>query len=100
MRRLVLLPLIVLLGACGGGSGGGGGSDDASGLVPGNAIAYLTVDTDFSSPELKSAQDVLEKFPAQAQVLKAVRQALSKAGVDPNALRRSAGPEVDVAVLN
>ena len=36
-------------------------------IVPADALAFVAVDTDFSSSQLKSAQAILDKFPIKAQ---------------------------------
>ena len=101
MRRGALLALLLVLAGCGGSGGGGtGSSDDASGVVPKSAIAYVSVDTDLSSSQLKSATSIVDKFPIKDRALAQLKQSIRQAGVDVGAIRRSVGPVVDVAVLN
>jgi hypothetical protein len=101
--RLAGLALVALLAAgCGGGGGGGGASasDTAAGIVPADAIAFLTVDTNFSSKEMSSAQAILDKFPIKQKLLAQIRSSLSSQGIDANALASSVGSELDVAALS
>ena len=101
MRRGLLLALLLVLAGCGGSGGGGGSSsDDASGIVPRNALAYVSIDTDFSSSQLKSATDIVDKFPIKDRALRELKRSIRDAGVDIDAIKRSVGPVVDVAVLN
>lgn len=99
MRRR--LAVVVALAALAAGCGSGGHNDppDAASIVPQNALAYGTVNTDLGSDQLSSAKAVLDKFPAGPKVVQMVRSALTKNGVDPAALSSSVGPVVDVAVL-
>jgi hypothetical protein len=98
MRRTLLLLPLLLLAACGG--GGGAPADDAASLVPPTALAFVTVDTDFSSSQLKSVQSVLDKFPIKPRVVAQLKSSLRRAGVNPDALKSSVGSQVDLAVLN
>jgi hypothetical protein len=96
--RLAALALLAIL-AAGCGSAGGSSTSDGAGLVPPDALAYLTVDTDLGSSQLKSADSILDKFPIKAKVLQQIRSALKKQGVDLDALKSSIGPQLDVAIL-
>lgn len=102
MRRGLLLALLLVLAGCGGGGGGGSSSssDTASGLVPRNAVAYVTIDTDFSSAQVKSATAIVNKFPIKDRALAELKKSIRESGVDADALKRSVGPVVDIAVLN
>jgi hypothetical protein len=98
--RLAALALLAILAAgCGSAGGSSGSSGDGAGLVPGNALAYLTVNTDLGSGQLQSANSVLDKFPIKEKVLGQIRSSLRKQGIDLAALESSIGPELDVAVL-
>lgn len=96
--RLAALALLAILAAGCGGAGGSSTSDGA-GLVPGDALAYVAVNTDLGSGQLKSARSVIDKFPIKDKVLAQIRSALAKQGVDLDALKTSMGPELDLAVL-
>src|SRR5437763_5889856 len=89
----------LIAAGCGGAGGGGGGSSDAASLVPADALAYVTVDTDLSSSQLASANGILEKFPIRAKLLRQIRSSLAQSGTNVRALESSVGPEVDIAAL-
>jgi hypothetical protein len=79
---LALLGMAALLAGCGGSKPAG----DAAELVPPNATAFVSLQTD-----LGSLPQVLNRFPFGPAVLKAVRQGLQ--------LESSLGPELDLAVF-
>lgn len=96
IRLATLAGLAILAAGCG---GSGGSSSDAADLVPPDALAYVTLDTDFASAQLSSAQSILDKFPIKGQVLQALRASASSQDVNLRAYKASAGPEVDVAAM-
>lgn len=96
--RLAALALVAIV-AVGCGSAGGSSTPDGAGLVPTDALAYVTIDTDLGSGQLQSAQSVLDKFPLKAQALRQIHTAIAKSGIDLTALESSIGPELDLAVL-
>ena len=89
--------LAVLAAGCGG--GGGSASSDADSVVPRDALAFVTIDTDTSSGQVASALKILKKFPIEPRAERQLRASISQGGVNFNAIRKSAGSEVDVAVL-
>jgi hypothetical protein len=100
-RSLFLVPLLALALAAGCGSSGGGGSDppDAASIVPADALAYVTVDTDTGSDQLSSAQKVLDKFPIKDKAIASLKADAEKNGVNLDNLISSVGPVLDIAVL-
>jgi hypothetical protein len=74
------LGVVVLLAGCGGSKPAGAASE----LVPPSAVAFVSLDTD-----LGSLPRLIDRFPFGPKAVKAVRRAL--------ALKRSAGPEIDLA---
>ena len=98
---LAFAALLVVAAGCGGGSasGGGGSSGGAAGIVPGDAVAFVTIDTDTSSTAIKNAQAVLDKFPFHTQAIASFEKSLNSGGEKAKQLIASVGPELDVAVL-
>jgi hypothetical protein len=96
--RIAGLVLVAVLAAgCG---GGGGPADDAAGIVPKGALAYVSLDTNFGSGQLKSAESILDKFPLGPAALQTVRTGIqANGGPNVRALKRTIGPELDVAIL-
>jgi hypothetical protein len=95
----VLTAVASVAAGCGGASGGGGSSGSAVGLVPGDAIAFVTVATDTGGTQLKNAQAVLDKFPAHTKLIAAFEKSLASSGMNAAQLETAVGPEVDVAIL-
>ena len=66
MKRVIGLPLALLLAialpACGGGKSKGAG---AAGIVPKDAIAFISVALSPSSSQKSDVQDVVSKFETQ-----------------------------------
>ena len=105
--RLAVLAALAAFAVAGCGGGGGGSSSasssadtSAADLVPASAPVFVAINTDFTSDQLKAADDLVSKFPIRERALRELRKALREHGVDIDALRKSAGPEVDVAVLD
>ena len=96
-RLAAVATVAILASACGG--GGGKATADAADLVPPDALAYLTVDTDLSSSQLKSAQSVLDKFPIKPRILSAIRSSLRRQGTNIDSLEASIGSQLDIAIL-
>lgn len=97
--RLAGVAVIAVLAAgCGG--GGGGLSSTADSIVPGDALAFATIDTDTSSAQVSSALKILHKFPIEPRAEQQLRASIRQSGVDFNALTSSAGSELDIAVIN
>ena len=96
--RLAGVAVVAVLAAgCGG--GGGSSASNADSIVPGNALAFATIDTDASSAQVSSALKILRKFPIEPRAEQQLRAALSKQKIDLATLAKSAGSEIDVAVL-
>src|SRR5579885_1551933 len=96
--HLATIGLIAVLAAgCGSASSGGGGSKgDAAGIVPANALAFVSINTDLGSSQLTSAQAIIDKFPIKSKALASIRSAVAKSGIDLAALASSVGPELDI----
>ena len=97
----LLAAVAAIATACGGSSGGGSSSGGgAAAIVPGDAIAFITVDTDTSSSQLKSAEAVLDKFPIHTKVMASIQKSLASSdNANARQLISSVGPELDVAIL-
>jgi hypothetical protein len=96
--RLAGVAVVAALAAgCGG--GGGGSASSADSVVPRDALAFVTIDTDASSAQVSSALAILKKFPIEPRAEQQLRTSITKGGVSFDAITKSAGSEVDLAVL-
>src|SRR5438874_5432079 len=99
VRLAAIAVLAALAAGCGGGGGGGSSSSEAASMLPADALAYATIDTDASSAQVSSALKILDKFPIEARAERQLRASLSQNSVNLDALTKSAGSEVDIAVV-
>jgi hypothetical protein len=90
--------LAVLAAGCGGG-GSSSSSSDADSIVPRDALAFVTIDTDTSSGQVADALKILKKFPIEPRAERQLRASIGRGGVSLDTITKSAGPEVDLAVL-
>jgi hypothetical protein len=97
--RLAGVAVVAVLAAGCGGGGGGGSSSTADSVVPADAVAFATIDTDTSSAQVSSALKILDKFPIEPRAERQLRAMIKQSGVDFDTLKSSAGSEVDVAAV-
>jgi hypothetical protein len=101
MLRLATIVAVaaVAVGCASSGAGTGGSGGGASSIVPDGALAYVSIDTDASSAQLKEASAILAKFPIRAKLVRQIRTSMSGGGTNAGALLSAAGPRVDLAAL-
>lgn len=80
---------------------GSGGSDppNAASIVPQNAGAYLSINTDLGSSQLTSAKSIIDKFPGGPKLLASIESQGNGQGINVKAIASSVGPVLDVAAL-
>lgn len=80
LRAFVLgAALLVLAGAgCDGDDGGGGGGplDEALGFLPQEAPLVVSIETDLESPQARSAQRILDRFPFSDRLLEGLQRSI------------------------
>jgi hypothetical protein len=67
MRRLwagAVVAAAVAAAGCGGG-GGGASLPDGAGVAPASSIAFVSVNTDFSSDQWRKVADLAGRFPGR-----------------------------------
>ena len=99
MRRLraaVILAAVVMAAGCGGG-GGGGSLPDGADIAPVSSIAFVSVNTDFSSDQWRKIADLAGRFPGTPKLIAQFEKqtGLSLADVEP-----ALGPETDAVWLD
>jgi len=106
MRRplSVLGGLLVALALVAAGCGGSmSGSSSASGaqFVRADALAFVSVNTDFGSSQWKQLDTLSKKFPARDQAIRSIEQGIAGQGLDfENDIKPALGPELDLAVAS
>ena len=99
-RALIVLLLTVAPLAAGCGAAAGSGPDGAA-VAPAGAQLFLSVDTDFSSSQWKTAGDLVGKFPDGQKAVDFLLAQLNSNGLDFNKdIKPALGPETDVVALD
>lgn len=95
---LLVAALLAVLAGCGGQSSAPG---SAAAVVPGSAVAYVSVDTSFEGDQWRTVSGLLAKFPdGEGLVEKLLADAASEAGLEGDAdVRAALGREVAFVVL-
>jgi Protein of unknown function (DUF3352) len=105
MRGLLgagLAALVLATAACGGSSAAVGGTPgvEAVQLVPADALAFVSANTDLDSQQWRRLDDLTRGLPARDRLVQMVRAALSKEQLNLDRdVRPALGNEVDLAVL-
>ena len=108
MRALVavaLASLTIVLAGCGGSSSTGSASAgnlgaDAANLVPADALAFVSLDTDQSSQQWQQLDALTQGLAVRTKVLQQLNAALAKHGLSYDKdVKPALGKELDVAVL-
>jgi len=103
-RLSLLCGLLVALALVAAGCGGSQtGSSSASGaqFVRADALAFVSVNTDFGSSQWKQLDTLSKKFPARDQAIQSIEQGIAGRGLDfANDIKPALGPEVDLVVAS
>lgn len=94
----ILVALAAVAAGCGGTVGAGSGGDGAK-LVPDTAIAFVSIDTSFSSDQWKAVDQLSAKFPIKAKALEMLKAQLQQnSGLDfDQDVKPALGDELDAA---
>jgi hypothetical protein len=96
-RLLVALALLAALAAgCGGSSGAGGTLPAGARIVPASAPVFISIDTDFSSEQVKQALALVRRFPSGPKLLRESHDGISFA----RDVKPTLGPELDVVFVD
>lgn len=94
--------LVLAVAGCGGSSAFIGGSPgvDAAQLVPPNALALVSVNTDLESSQWQRLDDLTRGLPARQRLEKMLHDAFAQKQLDVDRdVRPALGPELNLAVL-
>ena len=101
--RIALVAAFAALAAagCGGGGAGTAVSSGAAGVVPKNAAAYVTIDTDVDSAGWNKAEALLDRFPDKNDLLRELRKSFEDEGLSwERDVKPALGDEVDFAWID
>lgn len=92
----VVLAAVAVAAGCGG-SSGGGSLPDGAGIAPATSIAFVSVNTDFSSDQWRKVADLAGHFPGTPKLIAQFEKqtGLSLLDVEP-----ALGPETDAVWLD
>jgi Protein of unknown function (DUF3352) len=99
MRRLwagAALAAVIVAAGCGGG-GGGGSLPDGADIAPASSIAFVSLNTDFSSDQWRKVADLAGRFPGTPQL---IAQFEKQTGLELTDVEPALGPETDAVWLD
>jgi hypothetical protein len=102
---VALSSLALVAAGCGGGGSTGVASGatlgtDAAQLVPADAVAFVSADTNLDSAQWQRVDDLTQSFPARAKLLDDIRSELQKRGLTwKDDVAPALGDELDVAAF-
>jgi Protein of unknown function (DUF3352) len=92
------LAAVLAAAGCGGGGGGGTVPDGAS-VAPASAVAFVSVDTDFSSEQWKQVTKLAGRFPGTPKLIAELKKQTKGLDFDRD-VKPALGPEVDLVWLD
>jgi hypothetical protein len=96
MTRFWAAVVAAALAAAGCGGGGGGGSvPDGAGLAPASSVAFVSVNTDFSSAQWKQVTKLAGRFPGTPQLIAELEKQTKGLDFEQD-VKPALGPEVDL----
>ncbi|MGZ6727488.1 MAG: DUF3352 domain-containing protein [Gaiellaceae bacterium] len=98
---LGLLASVALLAAGCGGKQQAASTGSGAQFVRADALAFVSVDTDFGSSQWKQLDALANKFPGRDQAVKSIEKSIAGQGLDFSAdIKPALGPELDLAVAS
>jgi hypothetical protein len=104
VRRLGLLVTVLAfafafaLAGCGGTTNPSSGAAD---IVPASVALYVAINSDLSSSQWQTVNELANKFPDKQKAVDSIKQQLQKKGLDwERDLKPALGPEMDVVLLD
>jgi hypothetical protein len=102
-RRVFLIGLVVAFAVaasgCGGGGTSGASSESGASIVTGNALAFVSVDSNLDSSQWSKVDDLSHKFPGREKALAGLKKELAGQKVEwDRDIDPALGPEVGFVV--
>jgi hypothetical protein len=86
---------------CGGTAGGNKPASGAASIAPGNAAAYIALDSNLDSPGWTTAKALLVRFPGKAKIIASLRSSLEQQDLDwETDVKPALGSEIDLVWLD
>jgi Protein of unknown function (DUF3352) len=86
---------------CGGSAGGNKAGSGGASIAPGNAVAYISVDSNLDSAAWTKAKALLDRFPGKAKIIASLRTSLQQEGLDWGTdVKPALGDEIDLVWLD
>jgi Protein of unknown function (DUF3352) len=99
----LLAALALLVAGCGGSprSTGGGPGESSASLLKGGTFVFASIDTDLSSAQWQTVDQLLRKFPDRSALLSYFTRGLAKKGLDYEGdVKPALGAEADLALAD
>jgi hypothetical protein len=97
-RLAAALAAIALLAGCGGGGKKSGSLPEGASLAPESAVAFVSLNSDFSSSQWRQVQGLAARFPGTPRLVAELEKQLKGLDFDKD-VKPALGPEVDIVVL-
>jgi hypothetical protein len=102
VRRLwagVAVGAVLAAAGCGGGGGGGGSVPEGATVAPASAIAFVSVNTDFSSGQWQKVTQLAARFPGTPQLIAEIKKQTHGLDFDRD-VKPALGQEVDLVWID
>lgn len=84
---------------CGGGGGGGGSVPEGASVAPASSIAFISVNTDFSSDQWQKVTELAARFPGTPQLIAEIEKQTHGLDFEQD-VKPALGPEVDLVWID
>ena len=98
---LAALSAVLVVAGCGGSAGGNKPASGGATVAPGDAVAYVSVDSNLDSAAWTKVKALLDRFPDKDKLIADLRSSLKQQGVDwETDVQPALGSEVDAVWLD
>jgi hypothetical protein len=102
VRRLwagAAVSAVLAAAGCGGGGAGGGSVPDGATVAPASSIAFVSVNTDFSSSQWQQVTQLAARFPGTPRLIAEIKKQTHGLDFDRD-VKPALGPEVDLVWID
>jgi uncharacterized protein DUF3352 len=95
------LAAVLVAAGCGGSAGGNKPASGGSSVAPGNAVAYVSADSNLDSAAWTKVKTLLDRFPGKDKLIADLKSSLKQQGLDwETDVQPALGSELDVVWLD